>query len=86
MSGVGRRVGVNTDAYLVALSASVAEVLGETGFAVDGSLARNETVVHDQLVTCAAFETGLVPFLAFEFVLLHPYTNINNTPDSWATR
>lgn len=82
------RVGVNTnvDAYLVALFASMAEVLCETGFAVDGSIARNETLVHYQLVTGAAFETGLVPFLAFEFVLFHPYTNINNTTlDSWAT-
>lgn len=58
--------------HLVALFASMAEVLCETGFAVDGSIARNETLVHYQLVTGAAFETGLVPFLAFEFVLFHP--------------
>lgn len=49
MYGVG--VNANADAYLVALFASMAEVLCETVFAVDGSIARNETIVHYQLVT-----------------------------------
>lgn len=55
----------------VALFASLSEVLGEAEFAIDFSIARNETVVHNQLVTFAALETVLVEFLFPKFVLFH---------------
>lgn len=56
---------------LVALCATLSEVLGEAKFAVDFSLACIETVVRDQLMTFAALEARVVPFLALEFVLFH---------------